>query len=59
MEEENELVSYSVIDGEILNLYKNFKATLSITPKGEGSLIKWTLQGHIGKDTEYGKTFSF
>ncbi|KAF3340119.1 MLP-like protein 423 [Carex littledalei] len=44
VEEENKLVSYSVIDGEILNLYKNFKATLSITPKGEGSLIKWTLQ---------------
>ncbi|XP_078151717.1 MLP-like protein 423 [Carex rostrata] len=44
VEEENKLVSYSVIDGEILSLYKNFRATLSITPKGEGSLIKWTLQ---------------
>ncbi|KAF3335545.1 MLP-like protein 423 [Carex littledalei] len=44
VEEDNKLVSYSVIDGEILNLYNNFKATLSIIPKGEGSLIKWTLQ---------------
>lgn len=41
---ENKLVSYSVIEGEILNLYKNFKATLHVTSKGEGSLVKWTLQ---------------
>ncbi|KAF3337150.1 MLP-like protein 423 [Carex littledalei] len=49
VEEENKLVSYSVIDGEILNLYKNFKATLSITPKGEGM----SLQVKVRKKYKY------
>jgi Pathogenesis-related protein Bet v 1 family len=48
VEEENMMVSYNVIEGEILDLYKNFKATLQVAPKGEGegegSLAKWTLQ---------------
>ncbi|KAJ4794213.1 MLP-like protein 423 [Rhynchospora pubera] len=46
VEVENKMVSYSVIDGEILNLYKNFKATLQVIPKpgAEGCLVKWTLE---------------
>ncbi|KAJ3674009.1 hypothetical protein LUZ60_006001 [Juncus effusus] len=44
LDEENKLVSYSVIDGEVMNIYKSFKKTVKISPKGEGSLIKFTLE---------------
>ncbi|KAJ3679584.1 hypothetical protein LUZ60_017595 [Juncus effusus] len=43
-DEENKLVSYSVIGGEIINFYKNFKATLKISPKGDTTLVNWTLE---------------
>ncbi|KAG5236710.1 MLP protein [Salix suchowensis] len=34
-------VSYSVIEGDLLKYYKMFKATITVTPKGDGSLVKW------------------
>lgn len=34
-------LSYSVIEGDMLKYYNNFKATLSVSPKGDGSLVKW------------------
>ncbi|KAJ6771736.1 MLP-LIKE PROTEIN 423 [Salix koriyanagi] len=34
-------VSYSVIEGDLLKYYKMFKATIAVTPKGDGSLVKW------------------
>lgn len=40
----NKLVSYSVIDGEMVNLYKTFKPTLQVTPNGDGSLVNWSLE---------------
>ncbi|RVW47190.1 MLP-like protein 423 [Vitis vinifera] len=42
VDEADKKVSYSVIGGDLLKYYKNFKATLVITPKGDGSLVKWT-----------------
>ncbi|KAK4263316.1 hypothetical protein QN277_028747 [Acacia crassicarpa] len=34
-------VTYSVIDGDLLKYFKSFKGHISVTPKGEGSLVKW------------------
>ena len=42
VDEAGKKVSYSVIGGDILKYYKHFKATLVITPKGDGSSVKWT-----------------
>ncbi|XP_054825336.1 MLP-like protein 423 [Prosopis cineraria] len=35
-------VTYSVIDGDLLRYFKNFKGHISVIPKGEGSLVKWS-----------------
>ncbi|XP_068636366.1 MLP-like protein 423 [Aristolochia californica] len=40
-DEENKTVAYSVIEGDLVNFYKNFKATLQVLSKGEGALVKW------------------
>ncbi|XP_019164756.1 PREDICTED: MLP-like protein 423 [Ipomoea nil] len=41
VDDEKKTVSYHVIEGDILKYYKDFKAYLSVTPKGDGSLVKW------------------
>ncbi|XP_057949161.1 MLP-like protein 423 [Malania oleifera] len=41
VDEGSKTVAYSVIDGELLKYYKNFKAKLCVVQKGEGSLVKW------------------
>ncbi|KAL2253560.1 UNVERIFIED_CONTAM: MLP-like protein [Sesamum indicum] len=38
------MLSYSVIGGDILKYYKNFKAHLSVSPKDEGSWVKWSCE---------------
>ncbi|GAB2216292.1 hypothetical protein Droror1_Dr00024063 [Drosera rotundifolia] len=32
----------SVIEGELLNFFKSFKAKVGVAPKGDGSLVTWT-----------------
>ncbi|KAG8366190.1 hypothetical protein BUALT_Bualt17G0050800 [Buddleja alternifolia] len=44
VDEANKTLSYSVVDGDVLKYYKNFKATLAVTPKGDGSLMKWSCE---------------
>lgn len=46
----NKIVSYSVIDGDIAAFYKNFKASLQVIPKGDGSLVKWSLEFEKAKE---------
>lgn len=41
VDEGNKKVSYSVVGGDLLKYYKNYKCHLSVAPKGEGSLLKW------------------
>ncbi|OWM76032.1 MLP-like protein 423 [Punica granatum] len=41
VDEANKFVMYSVIDGDLLKYYKNFKGTIKVVPKEEGSLVKW------------------
>ncbi|KAK3223265.1 hypothetical protein Dsin_010290 [Dipteronia sinensis] len=44
VDEVNMKVSYSVIDGDLLEYYKVFKAFIAVIPKGDGSLVKWTCE---------------
>lgn len=37
-------VSYSLIDGELVSYYKNFKANLKVEPNGDGSQVKWCME---------------
>ncbi|KAG0473432.1 hypothetical protein HPP92_014782 [Vanilla planifolia] len=41
---ENKLITYSVIEGDLLSLYKTFRPTLQVIPKGEGALVKWSVE---------------
>ncbi|KAI0491936.1 hypothetical protein KFK09_026199 [Dendrobium nobile] len=43
-DEANKLVSYSVIDGEILIYYKRFRPTLQVLSKGDGTVVKWSVE---------------
>lgn len=40
----NKIVSYSVIDGDLVAFYKNFKACVQVIPKDDGGLVKWSLE---------------
>lgn len=41
-------LTYSVIDGDLLKYFKNLKGHLSVTPKGDGSLVKWSSEYEKG-----------
>ncbi|NP_001105279.2 MLP-like protein 423 [Zea mays] len=47
-DDENKVVSYSVVDGELADFYKNFKITLKVTPakaEGEGgAVVSWAME---------------
>ncbi|OAY25252.1 MLP-like protein 28 [Manihot esculenta] len=40
----NLLIVFKVIEGDLLEEFKNFKVTVQVTPKGEGSVVRWTLE---------------
>ncbi|RZC59117.1 hypothetical protein C5167_006421 [Papaver somniferum] len=40
VDETNKSLTYSVIEGELLNYYKNFKVNVIVSAKGDGSLVK-------------------
>ncbi|KAE8732896.1 hypothetical protein F3Y22_tig00001695pilonHSYRG00042 [Hibiscus syriacus] len=44
VDEKNRTMVYKLLDGEIKNSYNSWKTILSVTPKGEGSLVKWTFE---------------
>ncbi|KAG6429601.1 hypothetical protein SASPL_107653 [Salvia splendens] len=47
VDDEKKFVSYSVIDGDILKYYKNFKGSLSVSSNSNGdnkTLLKWTCE---------------
>ncbi|KAF7809265.1 MLP-like protein 423 [Senna tora] len=41
VDDEKKALSYSVIEGDLLQYFKHFKAHVSLTPKGDGSLVNW------------------
>lgn len=50
VDEENKTLVYSIIDGETLKYYKSFKGSLTVTPKGDGSLVKWCCEFERASD---------
>ena len=49
-DDEKKVVSYSVVDGELVSFYKNFRVTLQVTPTGgaaapaaDGAVVSWTM----------------
>ncbi|KAI0491935.1 hypothetical protein KFK09_026198 [Dendrobium nobile] len=40
----NKLVSYSVIEGDILSYYTSFRPTLQVLSKGDGAVVKWSVE---------------
>ncbi|CAN6549020.1 unnamed protein product [Malus baccata var. baccata] len=42
VDEVGKAVAYKVIDGDLLKYYKSFKCVLTVTPKGDGSSVKWS-----------------
>ncbi|XP_030971798.1 MLP-like protein 43 [Quercus lobata] len=44
LDDKNHLVVYKVIGGILKEMYKSFKFILQAIPKGEGSLVRWTLE---------------
>ena len=44
LDDKNHLVIYKVIGGILKEMYKSFKFTIQAIPKGEGSLVRWTME---------------
>ncbi|XP_062110243.1 MLP-like protein 423 [Humulus lupulus] len=44
LDEENKILSFSVIEGDILKYFKSFKITGQVVPKDEGCLVKWSCE---------------
>ncbi|XP_071701277.1 MLP-like protein 423 [Rutidosis leptorrhynchoides] len=44
LNEAKKKVAYSVIDGDMMQYYKSFKASLEVIPEGEGGLVKWACE---------------
>ena len=49
IDEEKNLITFKVIEGDLMEHYKSFKCTLQATPKseGQGSVIHWTIEYEI------------
>ncbi|XP_068333063.1 MLP-like protein 31 [Pyrus communis] len=41
---ENNLITFKVIEGDLMEHYKSFKITIHATPKGEGCNVHWTME---------------
>ncbi|KAM3747806.1 hypothetical protein ACB098_05G062800 [Castanea mollissima] len=44
IDDKNHSVTFKVIGGILKEMYKSFKFIIQVTPKGEGSLVHWTLE---------------
>ncbi|KAM0047608.1 putative Bet v I/Major latex protein [Helianthus debilis subsp. tardiflorus] len=42
--EENHTIVFNVIGGELVEIYKSFKITLHVEPKGDGKVATWTFE---------------
>lgn len=50
VDEANKVVTYKVIDGDLLKYYKAFKGIVCVNPKGDGSLVKWACEFEKASD---------
>lgn len=39
----NKKITYIITEGDVLKYYRSYKVILHVIPKGEHSLVKWTL----------------
>ncbi|KAK7844880.1 MLP-like protein 43 [Quercus suber] len=44
IDDKNYLATYKVIGGILKEMYKSFKFTIQVIPKGEESMVHWTLE---------------
>ncbi|KAK6157595.1 hypothetical protein DH2020_011843 [Rehmannia glutinosa] len=44
IDEEKKLVTFKVIEGDLTELYKNFKFIVHVDTSGEDNLVTWTLE---------------
>ncbi|KAK7837452.1 mlp-like protein 28 [Quercus suber] len=44
IDKKNNSVTFKVIEGDLMEEYKNIKITIQATPKGKGSLVHWTME---------------
>ncbi|KAL3654492.1 hypothetical protein CASFOL_004173 [Castilleja foliolosa] len=44
IDEENKSVTYKVIEGDLMELYKSFKLIVHVDTSGEDNLVTWTLE---------------
>ncbi|XVF43614.1 hypothetical protein PTKIN_Ptkin02bG0054200 [Pterospermum kingtungense] len=44
MDDKNRAIVFRVVEGDMMNSFKSWKASLNVMPKGERSLVKWTLE---------------
>ncbi|KAG5532160.1 hypothetical protein RHGRI_026695 [Rhododendron griersonianum] len=44
IDEEKKLVTFKVVEGDLLQLYKTFIITVHVDTKGENNLVTWTLE---------------
>jgi hypothetical protein len=44
IDDTNKSITFKVIEGDLLQEYKSFKMVVRATPKGEDSLVRWSLE---------------
>lgn len=44
VDEEKNLITFKMIEGNILDDYRNFTFAMQATPKGKGCIVHWTLE---------------
>lgn len=44
IDEEKKSVTFKVVDGDLMELYKTFKLTVHVDTNGEDNLVTWTLE---------------
>lgn len=44
VDEENNSITFKVIEGDLTEHYKDFKLTIQCIPKGKGSVVHWILE---------------
>uniref|UniRef100_A0A2N9FJB7 Bet v I/Major latex protein domain-containing protein n=1 Tax=Fagus sylvatica TaxID=28930 RepID=A0A2N9FJB7_FAGSY len=44
IDNQNKSISFKVLDGTILDSFKNMKSSMQVSPKGDCSLVKWTIE---------------
>ncbi|XWS34488.1 hypothetical protein CRYUN_Cryun21dG0042500 [Craigia yunnanensis] len=44
VDDKNKTLVFRMLEGDVLNSYKSWNTILNITPMGEGTMVKWTME---------------